>query len=174
MKKERREKNAGYMTVEAVFVFCSILIILFAIIYSFFLLYQNVVLLNAATVGAQEAAYRIASSQTEDLDVTDIVDNELKKGLFKASDTTKEVQLYGVLQPTVKVTLKYKINFPLRHLAEMIAGNEVLTYTVSSTARVCDRPDYIRKINLIKEAGTRLTSTISDFVWGTVGGLLKK
>ncbi|MBQ7976130.1 MAG: pilus assembly protein [Clostridia bacterium] len=173
LHKDKMGKNAGYMTVEAVLVFGSMLIILFAIIYSLLLLYQNVVLMNAATIGAQSAAYQVASSQKEEVDVNSIIDHELSKGLFSPEDTTKTIEHYGVLQPIVKVTLKYKVVFPMRNIAEMIAGDEVMTFTVSSTARATDRPQYIRNINLIREIGQRAINKISDFGWGIFGNLLK-
>ncbi len=174
--KEKNIKKDGYFTVEAILVFVSILIIIFAIMYSLFLLYQNVVLINAATVGAQESAYIIASSQKESIteaDIKNIVEKELKRGFFKVEDTKITVSQYGILQKKIRVNLKYKINFPMRNIAELIAGNEAMEFNVSSVARVTNRVTNIRTIDLIKEVGKRIKNNVSSFGWGVFEGFFE-
>lgn len=170
-------KKDGYFTVEAVFVFVSLLIIIFAIIYSLFLLYQNIVLANAASVGAQETAYLMASSQKDamsDADVKKIVKRELKRGFFSPDDTKISVSQYGLVQKKIRVDLEYKIKFPMRSIAEMIAGNDAMTFKVSSVARVSDRVQTIRTVDLIKEAGKRIANQISSLSFGIFEGLLSE
>lgn len=162
-----KNKNAGYMTVEAVLVFSSMLIIIFALIYSMLLLYQNVVLMHAATAGAQEIAYAYASTE-ENIDIEDCIDKKLKYGLFKPSDVEKEIYITEGFQPSLRVSLKYKIKFPFRAIAEMISGEDVATMTVTSVSRSVDRPQYIRTINLICEVAQRGINKISDITFGIV------
>lgn len=172
---ENKRSKDGYFTVEAVFVFTSLLLIIFAIIYSLFLLHQNVVLANAATVGAQESAYIISSSEKEsisEVDIENIVKRELKRGLFSPDDTTITVSQYGTFQKMIRVDLKYKINFPMRSIAEMIGGNDLMTFNVSSVARVNNRVDNIRTIDFIKEIGQRAINDVNSFAWGLFEGLL--
>ena len=139
------------------------------------MLHQNVVLANAATVGAQESAYIISSSEKESMseaDIKNIVKRELKRGFFSPDDTTITVSQYGTFQKMIRVDLKYKINFPMRSVAEMIAGNDLMTFNVSSVARVNNRVDNIRTIDLIKEVGQRVINNVSGFAWGLFEGLL--
>lgn len=163
------------MTVEAVFVFVSLLIIIFAVIYAMFLIYQNIVLLNAATVAAQEASYVISSAEKESLsesDIKSIVKRELNRGFFN-SDTVKiSVSQSGLFIKKVRVDLTYKIGFPMRSIAEMIAGEDVMTFNISSVARASNRGQTIRTIDLILEGGKRLVNQASSLTFGIFEGLL--
>jgi hypothetical protein len=169
MKKLLRKQD-GYFTVEATLVFSAILFIIFAILYAFLLMYENIVILNAANFAAQESAYIISSYPSSEPDLYAIIERELGKGIFPVDDVKKEVEWdKNMLFPSyVKVTVTKKIPIPLT----WFANKSFVTLSATSNASICDRPEYIRNINVIKEAGKRAISTISDFGFGVFEKLL--
>lgn len=57
--------DSGYTTVEACLVFTTILFSIFAVMYAFMMMYQNVVVLNAATTAAQEGANMMSNIKSD-------------------------------------------------------------------------------------------------------------
>ena len=106
----------GYFTVEATLVFTAMLIIIFAILYAFMLMYQYVVVLNAASQAARVAVetWDKGGSQPQIIAAANQeVEKNLKRGMLNASAIKTKVVI--VRRIPGMVLGKYRIRVPDHH-----------------------------------------------------------
>lgn len=172
------KKCKGSFTLEAVIVMSSILIILFAVLYAFMLLYQNAVIAYSASNAATEGAKAWVEEQNGDRywrfkefgtitsgakisKIKSIAEECLKKGVIASGGNTVDVKFensFGMRKITVEIS--QDIAIPFQEIAKFFNNGEALKLKAKASANVAEPTEYIRNIDY----GIEWVSTISKWV----------
>lgn len=185
------KKTNGSFTLEAVIVMTTIIFILFAVLYAFMLMYQNVIVTYAASYAAQQGAvtwvnsgldintgegnynsepyYRIAelagggSSGAKKTKIKSCAENKLKMGILPVKDNTVNVEFKNYLiQRQVQVEIKQTVPIPFGGIAKFFNGGNDFTIKTKSVAIVPEPAEYIRNVDYAIETATSLTKWINE------------
>lgn len=175
-----KRKLRGSYSIEATIVISTILIALCAAMYAFMIMYQNVVVIYAASYGAQQGARAwvntgIKIDGTERnynsevyYDITEIfggggvavkkekiekaVEDKLKMSVFSAKDAEIKVDFDNyILYKRVTVEINQKIPIPFSGIVKFFNNNETFAITAKIEAAVTEPTDYIRNIDYAVE-----------------------
>lgn len=175
-----RESSKGSYTVEATIVVSSLLIALCAVMFAFMLMYQNVVIIYAASYGAQQGARSwvdtgisingttreytsgiysdIAeltgggdtSAKKEKIELA--VKEKLKMSIFSIDTASVSVNFENnILQRKVVVDIKQIIPIPFSGIAKFFNNGEAFAIKAKMEATVVEPTEYIRNIDYAVE-----------------------
>lgn len=176
MKKSSR----GSFTIEATIVISTILIALCAVMFAFMIMYQNVVIIYAASYGAQQGARAWVNTgvsidgQTRDYsselysDVAEIfgggktsvkkekienaVKEKMKMSVFSTESATIKVDFKNyVVYRKVIVDINQKIPIPFSGIVKYFNNGEAFAIKAKMEATVTEPTDYIRNIDYSME-----------------------
>lgn len=185
------QKYKGSFTLEAAIVMSSIIIVLFAILYAFMIMYQNVVVTYAASYGAQqgaitwvnsglnidngsgnynsEAYYRIAEFagggkvSTKKTKIENCVKEKLKAGILSSKDSTINVEFKNyVFQRQVHVEIKQNIPIPFSGIVKFFNGGKGFVISTKAVAAVPEPTEYIRNCDYAIETATVLINYLNE------------
>lgn len=186
------KKNEGSYTVEAVIVMSSILIIITAILFGFMLMYQNVVIMNAASYGAQQGAvawvnsgialetgegynndglyYRFAEFNNSNLvqikkqKIENAVREKLKLSIFSNSNIDVKVDFKNnIIQRIIIVEVSQEIPIPFGAIAKLFNdGNKPFEIKARISSAVAEPAEYIRNIDFVKDMAKKIKDEIED------------
>ena len=166
----KMKKCKGSFTLEATIVISSLIMVLFAVIYAFLLIYQNVVIANAASYAAQRGSqiwvedrsdsdrywrtkeFGIITSGTQVNTIKELANNRLKTGAMSISSNDIKVEFsnsWGMRK--ISVEIKKKIDIPFGGIVEYFNGGMPLELKAKSTANVAEPTEYIRNIDYARE-----------------------
>ena len=183
IKKEMRamrKSSKGSYTVEATIVISSLLIALCAVMFAFMLMYQNVVIIYAASYGAQQGArswvntgismdgtsreytsglYSDIAELTGGGDtsakkkkIENAVKDKLKMSVFSTNTANINVNFENnILQRKVVVDIKQTIPIPFSGIAKFFNNGEAFALKAKMEATVAEPTEYIRNIDYALE-----------------------
>jgi len=178
------KKCKGSFTLEATIVISSIIMILFAVIYAFLLIYQNVVIANAASYAAQRGAqiwvedrsssdrywrlkeFGTITSGSQINEIKTIAKNRLAGGAVSVPDNDIIVTFnnsFGMRK--ISVEIKKEINVPFSGIVPYFNGGMPLELKSKATANVAEPTEYIRNIDYARE----WIATLGDWIGEKVG-----
>lgn len=186
-----KRKSRGSYTIEAVIVMSSVLMAIFAVFYSFMLMYQNVVVMYAASYGAQEGAAAWANAsrdisgkevavekntlydgiaelvggggmKNKKSDIEKCVKEKLKMGVYNVDDIDVKVGFdNNILQRQVTVEITQTVPIPFSGLFEYFGG-EKFKFHAKTAAVISDPAEYIRNIDYGSEWLKRLFEKVKS------------
>lgn len=174
-----KNKSKGSYTIEAVIVMSSVLMAIFAVFYSFTLIYQNVVIMYAASYGAQQGAMAWENTGI-DIDgksreynealydrileigggghmsekknnIEQCVREKLKMGIFNVNKINVKVDVNNnILQRKITVEVSQDVPIPLSGIVKYFGGDTMMLH--AKTSAVIDDPaEYIRNLDYVME-----------------------
>lgn len=184
------KKYKGSFTLEAAVVMSSIIMILFAVLYAFMIMYQNAVVTYAASYAAQQGAitwvnsglktddgsgdyvseiyYRIAefggggNSSKKKENIKKCAEEKLKAGILPVKDGTVNVEFKNyVFQRQIHVEIKQNIPIPFSGIVKFFNGGEGFAISTKATAAVPEPAEYIRNCDYAVEAATSLVDYVN-------------
>lgn len=181
----------GSFTLEAVVVMSSIIMILFAILYAFMIMYQNVIVTYAASYAAQQGAitwvnsglniddgtgnynseiyYRIAEVvgdgkvSEKKTKIENCVREKLKAGILSSDDSTVNVELKNyIFQRQIHVEVKQNIPIPFSGIVKFFNDGQGFVISTKSIAVVPEPTEYIRNCDYAIETATVLIDYLNE------------
>lgn len=175
-----RKSSKGSYTVEATIVLSAMLIALCAVMYAFMIMYQNVVVIYAASYGAQQGARawvntgikidgserNYASGLYNDIaellcggetsvkktNIEKAVKEKLKMSVFSADAAKISVNFENnILQRKVVVDISQKIPIPFSGIAKFFNDGKEFAIKAKMEATVAEPTEYIRNIDYALE-----------------------
>lgn len=174
-----KNKSKGSYTIEAVIVMSSVLMAIFAVFYSFTLMYQNVVIMYAASYGAQQGAMAWENTGI-DIDgksreynealydrileigggghmsekknnIEQCVREKLKMGIFNVNKINVKVDVNNnILQRKITVEVSQDVPILLSGIVKYFGGDTMMLH--AKTSAVIDDPaEYIRNLDYVME-----------------------
>lgn len=184
-------KMKGSYTIEAVVVMSTVLIALFAVLYAFMLLYQNVVIIYAASYGAQQGArswintgismdgYSYEYDTTLYSDVAELFDGgqtdekkkrvedcvreKLKKSVINSKSAEIKVDFdKNIFKRKVTVEINQKVPIPFSGIAKYFNKGKPVSLNAKMEAIVPAPEDFIRNIDYAYAWVTAFKDWIED------------
>lgn len=185
-----KKKYNGSFTLEAAIVMSSIIMVLFAVLYAFMIMYQNVIVTYAASYAANQGAltwvnsaldidsgsgkynsepyYRIAEFAKSEKyrakisKIENCAKEKLKEGILssKKSEVNVEMKNY-VFQRQVHVTIKQTIPIPFGGIVKFFNGGKAFEINTKAVAAVPEPTEYIRNCDYAIETVTVLANWIN-------------
>lgn len=159
--KDKKRKNAGYMTVEATVVVSVMLLVVMALIYSFMLMYQFELVQHATTVGAERGATAFVIATREAFDGNDMstvvtetkktVEGILKKSMISVKDTQISVDKVKTGLPFstgIRVSIHQDAKVPLLGFFNDLGLTKIGIYDSVAVAEIVAPQDTIRNTDL--------------------------
>lgn len=183
------KENAGYMTVEASMVVTVMILTIMVILYSFMLLYQNVIIQHAATTAAQEGA-RMISSEVEGRSVYDfytrpttddlvaienIAKDVLKKSMIKANVckiNVEKVDLGFLWSNGISVTIVEEVNIPILGIFKKYNLIDVGKFESTAIAEIASPQETIRNVDLGMDVVKKGIGIAKSAISGAIGRLI--
>ncbi len=167
---------------EATIVMATILFILFAIFYSFMIMYQNVVIMNAASYAASEGAlqwsqdanlYRhLAELNSGNVagkkeNVKQLALRKLSGGIFSSDYTTVSVDFKNAWgERNIIVEIRQKIVVPFSGIAKFFNDGKDFELKAKAKANIAEPTEYIRNIDYSLEWVTTISEWLGEKVKG--------
>lgn len=144
----------GSYTVEAALVMTFILVVMFTLIFSFFVIYQQALLTHTACSAALKVARARPVSNTEGLQV--YINKQLEQSIGRPDQTMLDiVNVNNPLNRTVNIGVLQEITLPWSGLKEFLNEKNTMTIEGKAVSAIVEPADYIRNIDLFLELGTQ-------------------
>lgn len=156
-------------TIEAALVMSAILMILFAMIFAFMLLYQNVVIMYSAYSSTQQGAedwaqnngsiyYRVGEItggggvQGKLTKIEESAKEKLKAGILPSNNNSVKAEFKnGFIQKKVVIKIEQSIPIPIFGIAKYFGAKDVISLSAESSAVISEPMEYIRNLDFCLE-----------------------
>lgn len=175
-----KTKQKGSFTIEATIVISAMLIALCAVMYAFMIMYQNVVIIYAASYGAQQGARSWVNSgisldgsirgynseiysgvvevfggdlvNTKKQNIKAAVNEKLKMSVFSTDSAIVKIDFENnILQRKVIVDIKQTIPIPFSEIVKFFNHGEAFALKAKMEATIVEPAEYIRNIDYAVE-----------------------
>ncbi len=198
-----KRSSKGSYTIEATIVISSMLIALCAVMFAFMIMYQNVVIIYAASYGAQQGARSWVNTgistdgsqreytsglYSEIAEITgggevaakktkieDAVKEKLKMSIFSVDTAEIKVDFKNsILQRKVVVDINQQIPIPFGSIAKFFNNGEAFAIKAKMEATVAEPTEYIRNIDYAMEWVRSAGKWLKETLGGDAGSKAAK
>ena len=171
--------NKGMYTIEAVLVMSTVLMILFAMLFAFMLLYQNVVIMHAAAYAVQQGAedwtknndtvyYRLSEITSSSIvqnkldKIEEIAKDKLSAGILPLRNSIVEAKFQNsFIQRKITVKIEQSIPFPIPGVAKLFGDSDVILLSTESSSVISEPTEYTRNFDFGIELAERAAKSFN-------------